>query len=200
MKGKNTPTALQEFVICEFAPNFVFGCTWGILPEGEAKKYKSALEGFKKELGDKIRIFQNNGKVLVDFAPEVFIRIWKEISAMGANMNINEDIDLFNKNRTVAGDQFAKHLKKVLGKGNTFTEQIGLFCVNETDRVQFKNPMKNGETTICPAYRLTLEDVKQIAKRSGVVAHTTFQTIASSATAVIVLIKYQRYNMGHYKY
>lgn len=191
MRGK--PTELQEFVICEFAPNFVFGCTWGIISGATLDKYKGALERFKSELGNKIKLLSHNGKILVDFAPDVFIRIWREISQMGiANMDIEGDIGLFKKNRAVASEQFAKHLKRVMGKASTFTEQIGLFCVNETDRVQFKNPMKNGESTICPAYRITIDDAKMIANQMGITASINFQTIASSSTSIIVLANYKK--------
>lgn len=191
--NRKDPTELQEFVICECASNFVFGCTWCVLSENSVKKYRSALLRFREELGNKIRMFEHNGKMLVDFAPDVFIRIWREISQMGiANLNIDEDMALFNKNREIASQQFAKHLKKVMGRGNSFTEQLGLFCVNETDRVQFKNPLRNGESSIVPAYRITLDDAKQIAMKLGIQATIAFQTIASSSTAVIVMAQYKR--------
>ena len=56
------------------ASNFVFGCTWCVLSENSVKKYRSALLSLEKNC-NKIRMFEHNGKMLVDFAPDVFIRI-----------------------------------------------------------------------------------------------------------------------------
>lgn len=177
----------HEFVLGDIAPNYVFGCTWGIYSD-ETYKRKGMLNDIKKELGaENIQVVSvKNGKI-VFITHDVYAKVMGSLESKISAVNVEQDKVLYKKQQRLAIEEFKKYLKRQNKSTNAI---IGLYCVNKVPVVR---ELVGNNMMEYPAFRLSYKHAKEIAETMGIQLNFDIESarLSSGMTAVItpVIIK-----------
>ncbi len=177
----------HEFILGEIAPNYVFGCTWCLLSLNEYEKKQATLKEVIKDLGKgAVTVTRVKNGVIVFVTHDAYSKVMGELEGVSKVVNVKEDIELYKKNLFEAKEEYAKFLKK--SKAQNKHHVIGLYCTNKTPMV--KEKYKENSFIEYPAFRLTIQQAQEVAKKLGmtVAINTNEAQISNGLTALMVPI------------